>query len=284
MQQATIIYLTNIVIISILASMISHYWLREGRAPAMFFWMIGAWTLVVADVFFAARPMLPHWAGRIVPTLLVTVGHAGLLLGARKTAQLKTCWTGAGLAVGLHGAGLVYFFLAAGDHEWRMVFNALVWAGFSFASCWSLYRAPRPFHHSLFSPCKAFFWHGVFHCFRLGFASLCAVRDWDQAAGALQVVSDFEVSFFMVALFVSLLTANLRLRNEELTDAMAEVQTLTGLLPICAWCKKVRNDDGYWQRVEDYLSAHSRIKFTHGICSDCYDKERSGRRECSRTT
>ena len=282
MQQASIIYLTNIVIISILASMISHYWLRQGRAAAMFFWMTSAWVLVVADLFFAGRPLLPHWASRIVPTLLVTVGHAGLLMGARKTALLSTRWWSVSLPIFLHGMGLVYFLLNEQHNEWRMVFNGLIWAGYSFASCWSLYHGPRSFHGSLFSPCKAFLWHGIFHCFRLAFASICAVQGWNEAKDWLQAVSDFEVSFFMVALFVSLLTANLKLRNEELSKALAEVRTLTGLLPICAWCKKVRNDDGYWQRVEDYLSANSRIKFTHGICSDCYEKEKVSRPECSR--
>jgi hypothetical protein len=282
MQQASAIYLTNIVIISILASMISHYWLRQGRAPAMFFWMAAAWVLVVADVFFALRPVLPRWASQIVPTMLVTIGHAGLLFGARKTALLTTKAFAVVSVVALHGAGLAYFLINENHSGWRMVFNGLVWAGFSFVSCWSLRQGPKPFCVSLFSPCKAFFWHGVFHCFRLAFASLCTVQDWPEAKMWLQLVSDFEVSFFMVALFVSLLTANLKLRNEELSKAMAEVRMLTGLLPICAWCKKVRNDDGYWQRVEDYLSANSRIKFTHGICSDCYEKERPRARECTR--
>ena len=52
----------------------------------------------------------------------------------------------------------------------------------------------------------------------------------------------------------------------------AEIETLSGLLPICAWCKKVRDDDGYWKQVEEYFGAHSRLKFTHGVCLDCIDK------------
>jgi len=55
----------------------------------------------------------------------------------------------------------------------------------------------------------------------------------------------------------------------ELQEALANVKTLTGLLPICASCKKIRNDDGYWTRVETYLSQHSDAKFSHGICPDC---------------
>ena len=55
----------------------------------------------------------------------------------------------------------------------------------------------------------------------------------------------------------------------ELTEALAHVKTLSGLLPICASCKKIRDDQGYWQQVETYISAHSDADFTHGICPDC---------------
>jgi hypothetical protein len=47
------------------------------------------------------------------------------------------------------------------------------------------------------------------------------------------------------------------------------VKTLSGLLPICAACKKVRDDQGYWQQIENYISAHSEADFTHSICPEC---------------
>jgi DNA-binding NtrC family response regulator len=55
----------------------------------------------------------------------------------------------------------------------------------------------------------------------------------------------------------------------ELTDAVSRIKVLTGLLPICAGCKKIRNDKGYWEQVETYLKAHADIEFTHGFCPDC---------------
>lgn len=55
----------------------------------------------------------------------------------------------------------------------------------------------------------------------------------------------------------------------ELQEALANVKTLSGLLPICASCKKIRNDDGYWTLVETYVSDHSDAQFSHGICPDC---------------
>lgn len=60
--------------------------------------------------------------------------------------------------------------------------------------------------------------------------------------------------------------------NTELKKALAEVKQLSGLLPICAWCKKIRNDDGYWQAVDTYLREHAKVEFTHGICPECSSK------------
>jgi PAS domain S-box-containing protein len=56
---------------------------------------------------------------------------------------------------------------------------------------------------------------------------------------------------------------------EELTEALKHVKTLNGLLPICASCKKIRNDGGYWEQVETYIRSRSNAEFTHGICPDC---------------
>jgi PAS domain S-box-containing protein len=56
---------------------------------------------------------------------------------------------------------------------------------------------------------------------------------------------------------------------EELTQALARVKTLTGLLPICAACKRIRNDQGYWEQVETYVKEHTNAEFTQSICPDC---------------
>ena len=62
---------------------------------------------------------------------------------------------------------------------------------------------------------------------------------------------------------------NLKRRVDE---AVAQVQTLTGLLPICAWCKRIRDDGGYWNQIESYIASHSAVDFTHGICPECREK------------
>ena len=58
----------------------------------------------------------------------------------------------------------------------------------------------------------------------------------------------------------------------ELQTALAKVKTLSGLLPICASCKKIRDDEGYWHQVEIYIRDHTEAEFTHGICPECVKK------------
>jgi DNA-binding NarL/FixJ family response regulator len=59
---------------------------------------------------------------------------------------------------------------------------------------------------------------------------------------------------------------------DKLQNALAQVKTLSGLLPICSGCKKIRDDQGYWNRIESYISEHSEAQFSHGICPDCAKK------------
>lgn len=58
----------------------------------------------------------------------------------------------------------------------------------------------------------------------------------------------------------------------ELREALAEVKTLSGMIPICGWCKNVRNDQGYWSSVEQYVRNHTGVTFSHGMCPECAKK------------
>ena len=87
--------------------------------------------------------------------------------------------------------------------------------------------------------------------------------------------------FFIIGLIVVFTTAGYlvekALRHDfvismKLRESLQQVKTLRGLLPICAACKKVRDDRGYWRQIESYLSLHTQASFTHGICPDCADK------------
>lgn len=77
----------------------------------------------------------------------------------------------------------------------------------------------------------------------------------------------------------SLLFRNLKQREIELEKALEKVKRLSGMLPICAYCKKIRDDKGYWQQVEIYIREHSDADFSHSICPDCMGKIREERKK-----
>jgi CheY-like chemotaxis protein len=104
------------------------------------------------------------------------------------------------------------------------------------------------------------------------------------AAGAMDYISKPVNSVELLARVSSALTlkgemdrrkareAELRRSNEDLQRALKEVKTLRGLIPICASCKKIRNDGGFWQQLEEYIGEHSEAEFSHGLCQPCIKK------------
>ncbi|HEY3399068.1 MAG TPA: hypothetical protein VGK03_00420 [Geothrix sp.] len=93
-------------------------------------------------------------------------------------------------------------------------------------------------------------------------------------------LSDFATSFVISTLVCVLVLRvvmaaydrerrRLTATNAKLEQSLAEIRTLQGLLPICSWCKKIRDDAGLWTQVEDYLAEHTEASFTHGLCPDC---------------
>jgi hypothetical protein len=93
-------------------------------------------------------------------------------------------------------------------------------------------------------------------------------------AGTRWLITHSDVLQKMTALENQLVQMNRELQSKigELEDAREAVKTLSDLLPICSSCKKIRGDDGYWSAIESYISQHSQILFSHGICPDCLRK------------
>ena len=73
-------------------------------------------------------------------------------------------------------------------------------------------------------------------------------------------------------IFLSLLN-KLRVTNNKLEQALKEVKELSGMLPICSCCKKIRDDNGYWNQVEEYLSKNTDVLFSHSLCPNCFEEE-----------
>ena len=92
------------------------------------------------------------------------------------------------------------------------------------------------------------------------------------------IVKPFDVDELCARTRVGMRVVSLQMslsRNvEQLQDALARVKQLSGLLPICSYCKRIRKDEDYWQQMEQYLSDHSEAEFSHGICPECFERVR----------
>lgn len=267
MAQESIVYTINLSVGLVLAVLMTLQWRLEAAGANLRTWILAAWVLTGADLLFALRPELPHWVGRFFPTLIVTVGHAVLLVAARRTADLTPRKRLIGGLVVAHAAALVAFLIIDSTTPWRTVTNGIFWGSLSVASAGALWRAADRVRQALLATALVFLAQGVFHLGRIALAATLATQDPGENP-VVQLLGDIEVSLFMVALFVSVLIAHLRLRNAELRAALQDVRQLSSLLPICAWCRKVRDDSGYWTQIEQYLD-HHHIKVTHSICESC---------------
>ena len=97
----------------------------------------------------------------------------------------------------------------------------------------------------------------------MALGSLCVIDREPRMLTAMQYESLTALSRLVVAQF------EYRRIAAELAETLAELKSLSGMLPICGHCKSIRSDDGYWKKLEDYISAHSEVGFSHGICPDC---------------
>jgi hypothetical protein len=68
------------------------------------------------------------------------------------------------------------------------------------------------------------------------------------------------------------LQLELRRSSAQLADALERINLIEGLIPICSYCKSIRNDEGFWSSVEKFIQEHSEVQFTHGVCDNCIEK------------
>jgi len=120
-----------------------------------------------------------------------------------------------------------------------------------------------------------------FGCVGYGYNSLAVIpiKSDGKSIGLLQV-NDRQENMFIeeIVVYLEMIGEQIgfAVKNkkafENLQKALDEINLLRGMLPICAHCKRIRDDKGYWHRVEEYIEDHSNVEFTHGLCPDCLEK------------
>jgi hypothetical protein len=108
-----------------------------------------------------------------------------------------------------------------------------------------------------------------------------SAKRWDDAIMVYRLFSaaiTLLMALVSAVLFVFYLRATrdsyqIGMTNKYLEDSLAKVRLLEGIIPICMYCKKIRDDQESWKRVEEYIGEHSEAKFSHGVCPECFDKQ-----------
>ncbi len=102
----------------------------------------------------------------------------------------------------------------------------------------------------------------------LKFEVMFAGKRYSIASQQMQIID------LLLSTYETILYKNRELEriNKELKEALSTITQLQGMLPICSNCHKIRDDDGYWHRVEEYIEKHSDVTFTHSLCPECLNK------------
>lgn len=90
------------------------------------------------------------------------------------------------------------------------------------------------------------------------------------------IATPFSYAFFMIMDRLNTSQNELRVKNSELASALKQVKELSGLLPICSNCKKIRDNNGCWNQLETYIESHSDALFSHGLCEECAEEMYGG--------
>jgi hypothetical protein len=199
----------------------------------------------------------------VLGLVAVVIGGPGVTLSV-ETPDIKTVrWGGRAVITyyesqlgWLIGIGIALFFLAVGHAAYQ---------------AWRAYRASRsPYLRAILLGLVAYA------------AGLLNDTLVDSGVSPGLYLSEYAYLALVAIMGVALLNRydDLHLEIEQLNvglerrvlEAVAEIKVLSGLIPICAGCKKVRRDGGYWQQVEEYISEHSDARFSHGMCQECMQR------------
>lgn len=260
----------------VLILQITHFWWTNKRDKSIAWWTVAGWAFLLTDAIFAVRTRGSVTFLRVIPTSLVTLSYGLLLCAAQRTA-FRAPWIRTVLVATLVDAAVLYALDQNGQfYDARVIVDRVLWASLCLAAGIILRRGPGYYWKGINTPATILIAQGIFFALRLLAGVLIVVVGRHQSDYPLVFWGDMDVMVFNSALFIAILLALLHQRQAELDNARVEMETLSGLIPVCAWCKKVRDDEGYWSEVTEYFARKNRTKVTHGICNACVERMSPG--------
>ncbi len=255
-----------------LAFMLGLHWRRNGGLGGIGYWTFAALLFAVSNLglFIGHENQWPTLV--LLARTTLAIAYGSLLLGAQGSVGLKPgIWTVVAV-LGLN-ALLSATVLAGPDLYYvRVILSRLVWGGFCLLAYRILRQANHYFWDSAAAPAKILLYQGLYLLVRAAMIGYMWPMHGVVSPPWLVALDSTTAVIFDVMLFVGLLMTHHQLRSDELAATRIELQTVSGLLPICSWCQKVRDDEGYWHDLHAYLKHSAAGRITHGICHHCSDR------------
>lgn len=269
-----------------LALSLAFYQMTRKTYPGFGLWTSGVSLLGVGYLFVCLRGYIPDAVSILVVNVAFFMGMVLHLAGMRRflgLTPLSRLWYALSGVLVADAAALYYGY---NSESWRNLNLSIAVAAPHFAMAFLILGQPVRRN--------SMFYVVIGSLMGLGGVMILGRAIWSLAVPTFNALLDSPVQFiFFVSVVVLQLGENLpfmmlnseRLEKElleaeaglrsavdELQRALDEIKTLSGFLPICASCKKIRDDRGYWQAVEQFIEEHSQAQFSHGICPDCLRK------------
>jgi hypothetical protein len=273
------LYLCNVGVSILLGAALLFFLYKQKTYPGFGLWV--ASTFLIASGYFASLLRLAglEFLSILLNNLFFTLAALFRLAGVVRFLRDRQLPYALYAVVPLEVAGVSYFYLATDWFAMRVFILSLVLASIAIVMAGLLLR------HQVARTAIVYRGMGwLCLAFAAVFLARVAMSFVDRSIGMftpqlVQNVYLLSVILIETAWAMGFLMMNSQRMESELAGtvsklekSLAEIKTLSGLLPICANCKKVRNDQGYWQQIEEYVSEHSGADFSHGICPDCARK------------
>jgi hypothetical protein len=248
----------------------TYQWFRQRTYAGFGAWVLAGWSSFLGILLVSLRGVVPDVLSYIVSNLLLVSTPSFITIGiVRFTGGHSRLWRH-GAYLGLVALGLVFFTFRHPSLQARIL---LISATVSATALTSAHLARRRLPEVLadMNPlvvgCLLFV--GGFYALRVVVTVLVPPINDYFAPSHLQAVALLIYLCGHTTLIASLLVLNAQRLERELSLSQEESKALRGIIPICAHCKKIRDDQGAWNQLEAYIRAHSEATFSHGICPEC---------------
>lgn len=259
-----------------------HYYCTRKTYPGFFSWVAGLFFLSIALLLVAFRSILPDFISIVIGNFFAIIGFFLIYFGFASFTNQK-------VNLYLHGfiifiSSFVLFPLLTYKYiniEYRIVLVSFLSVFYLLLSAYSLVKKTK--YNEIFLNKLLLLILILFSMVRFSRGIFCLLPSKNVSflmesgiflGSTMMVTVIFSISLTigMMQLNTAILESEQKALINNLQKAINEIKTLRGIIPICMYCKNIRNDKGYWDKIESYIAKNSEVDFSHSICPECADK------------